>query len=151
AGDTMHSSFDLQRFVEAQQPIFQQALAELRAGHKQSHWIWFVFPQIAGLGHSVMARRYALSGIDEALAYLSHPVLGPRLKECATVIIAHSSRPIRQILGSPDDLKLRSSMTLFAAASPAQAMFRQVLDAFVAGEADTATLARLTSENNAPG
>src|SRR5690606_539430 len=109
---------DLQRFVDAQHPLYARALAELQAGYKQSHWMWFVFPQIAGLGHSAMAQRYAIADRDEALAYLRHTLLGPRLDECARALLPHRERTARQILGSPDDLKLRSSMTLFAAVAP---------------------------------
>src|SRR5690606_36748191 len=110
----MPEPYDLQRFVDAQQSIYPQALAELRAGYKQSHWMWFVFPQIAGLGHSSMAQRYAIADLHEAQAYLQHPLLGPRLEECAQALLQHPDRTARQILGSPDDMKLRSSMTLFA-------------------------------------
>ena len=139
----MSDPYDLQRFVEAQQPVYDQALTELRAGSKRSHWMWFVFPQISGLGHSSMAQRYAIRDSDEASAYLAHPLLGQRLEECAQALLQHSERPVRQILGSPDDLKLRSSMTLFAAVAPERQVFQAVLDAFFAGQADPATLARL--------
>jgi len=139
----MGDPHDLQRFVEAQTPVYERALEELRAGHKQSHWMWFVFPQIAGLGHSAMAQRYAISGVDEARAYLEHPLLGPRLHACAQAMLLHRDRSVRQILGSPDDLKLRSSMTLFAAVAPEQPLFQQVLDTFFEGEADPKTLSRL--------
>jgi uncharacterized protein (DUF1810 family) len=139
----MSDPYDLQRFVEAQQPVYDQALTELRAGSKRSHWMWFVFPQISGLGHSSMAQRYAIRDSDEASAYLAHPLLGQRLEECAQALLQHSERPVRQILGSPDDLKLRSSMTLFAAMAPERQVFQAVLDAFFAGQADPATLARL--------
>lgn len=139
----MGDPHDLQRFVEAQTPVYERALEELRAGHKQSHWMWFVFPQIAGLGNSAMAQRYAISGVDEARAYLEHPLLGPRLHACAQAMLLHRDRSARQILGSPDDLKLRSSMTLFAAAAPEQPLFQQVLDTFFEGEADSQTLSRL--------
>lgn len=139
----MRDPFDLQRFVEAQAPVYDRALAELQAGQKQSHWMWFVFPQIAGLGHSAMAQRYAISGLDEARAYLEHALLGPRLLESAQALLLHTSLSARRILGSPDDLKLRSSMTLFAAAAPDRAIFQQVLDAFFNGEPDPATRSRL--------
>ena len=139
----MGDPHDLQRFVDAQTPVYERALEELRAGHKQSHWMWFVFPQIAGLGHSAMAQRYAISGVDEARAYLEHPLLGPRLHACAQAMLLHRDRSVRQILGSPDDLKLRSSMTLFAAVAPEQPLFQQVLDTFFEGEADPQTLSRL--------
>jgi len=141
----MPDSNDLDRFVDAQHPIYRHALAELRAGYKQSHWMWFVFPQIAGLGHSTMAQHYAIADIEQAKAYLRHPLLGPRLKECAQALLQHRDRTARQMLGSPDDLKLRSSMTLFAAAAPECKVFQQVLDVFYAGEADQQTLKRLRS------
>lgn len=139
----MPDSHDLQRFVDAQQPLYARALAELRAAHKQSHWMWFVFPQIAGLGRSAMAQRYAIANREEALAYLQHPLLGPRLEECAHALLQHTDRTARQMLGAPDDLKLRSSMTLFATVAPERIVFQQVLDAFYAGEADRETLIRL--------
>ncbi|UPQ81659.1 DUF1810 domain-containing protein [Pseudomonas knackmussii] len=139
----MGNPHDLQRFVEAQTPVYKRALEELRAGHKQSHWMWFVFPQVAGLGSSAMAQRYAISGVDEARAYLEHPLLGPRLHACAQAMLLHRDRSVRQILGSPDDLKLRSSMTLFAAVAPEQPLFQQVLDTFFEGEADPKTMSRL--------
>jgi uncharacterized protein (DUF1810 family) len=139
----MRDPYDLQRFVEAQAPVYERALAELRAGRKESHWMWFVFPQIAGLGHSAMAQHYAISDMNEARAYLEHELLGPRLHEYAQAMLLHSDRSARQILGSPDDVKLRSSMTLFTTVAPDQAIFRQVLDTFFDGEADPATLSRL--------
>src|SRR6201985_1982472 len=107
--------FDLQRFVTAQSPIFGTALAELRAGHKQSHWMWFIFPQLRGLGSSPMAERYGIGSREEAEAYISHPVLGPRLRECTEIVNAVQDASIEQILGYPDNLKFRSSMTLFSA------------------------------------
>lgn len=139
----MADAYKLQRFVDAQQSLYPQALAELRAGDKRSHWMWFVFPQIAGLGRSSMAQRYAIADLHEARAYLQHPLLGPRLEECAQALLQHCERTARQILGSPDDLKLRSSMTLFAAAAPESRVFQQVLDAFYGGEADQQTLTSL--------
>lgn len=139
----MNDPFDLARFVEAQQRDYQQALDELRAGAKRSHWIWYVFPQLRGLGRSEMAEHYGISGLDEARAYLAHPLLGPRLEDCARALLLHRARPVRQIMGSPDDLKLRSSMTLFQAAAPQQPLFTEVLQAFYDGEQDAATLQRL--------
>ncbi|WP_019340975.1 DUF1810 domain-containing protein [Stutzerimonas stutzeri] len=139
----MSDPHDLQRFVDAQQSIYDRALAELKAGHKQSHWMWFIFPQIAGLGHSDMARRYAIKDAEEATAYLAHPLLGPRLEQCAQALLAHAERPARQILGSPDDMKLRSSMTLFAAVAPERTVFQAVLDAFFPAGADPVTRSRL--------
>ncbi|MDR8014311.1 DUF1810 domain-containing protein [Ectopseudomonas guguanensis] len=139
----MNDPFDLARFVEAQQRDYQQALDELRAGAKRSHWIWYVFPQLRGLGRSEMAEHYGISGLDEARAYLAHPLLGKRLEDCARALLSHRGRPVRQIMGSPDDLKLRSSMTLFQAAAPQQPLFAEVLQAFYEGEQDAATLQRL--------
>ncbi len=112
---------------------YEQALAELRAGYKSGHWMWFVFPQIAGLGRSSMARTYAIADLAEARAYLAHPVLGPRLLACAEAMLAHADRGADQVLGGIDAIKLRSSMTLFAHADPGQAVFAQVLDAFFDG------------------
>ncbi|MEO9331696.1 DUF1810 domain-containing protein [Ectopseudomonas guguanensis] len=139
----MNDPFDLARFVEAQQRDYQQALDELRAGAKRSHWIWYVFPQLRGLGRSEMAEHYGISGLDEARAYLAHPLLGPRLEDCARALLSHRGRSARQIMGSPDDLKLRSSMTLFQAVAPQQPLFAEVLQAFYDGEQDAATLRRL--------
>lgn len=139
----MPDTYNLDRFVDAQRTIYPQALAELRAGQKQSHWMWFIFPQLAGLGRSELAQRYALAGIDEAKAYLAHPQLGPRLEESARALLQHADRAANEIFGSPDDLKLRSSMTLFATASPDRAVFQQVLNIFYDGEADPNTLAGL--------
>ncbi|UQU61479.1 DUF1810 domain-containing protein [Couchioplanes caeruleus] len=136
---------ELERFVQAQDSTYDRALAELRAGRKSSHWMWFVFPQIAGLGSSSTAQRYAIQDLAEARAYLAHPVLGPRLTECAEALLAVEGRTAEQILGYPDDLKLRSSMTLFAeAAGQEQAgLFRQVLDRYYDGEPDPATMERI--------
>jgi uncharacterized protein (DUF1810 family) len=107
----MTDPFELQRFVDAQAPVYAEVMSELRNGRKRSHWMWFIFPQIAGLGHSAMARRYAIASHDEAVAYLAHPILGPRLRECTQVVCNIQGRSIEQILGSPDDIKFRSSMT----------------------------------------
>lgn len=131
--------FDLQRFVDAQSGVYPTVLAELRAGAKRSHWIWFVFPQLRGLGHSATAQRFGLGSLAEARAYLAHPLLGPRLQECAGLLVAHRGGTARQILGYPDDLKVRSSMTLFAQAGN-DPVFTEVLDAFFDGEPDDATL-----------
>jgi uncharacterized protein (DUF1810 family) len=135
--------FDLQRFVDAQAPVYERVITELREGRKRSHWMWFVFPQIAGLGSSPMAQRYAISSRAEAAAYLAHPVLGPRLIECTRLVTATEGRSIHDILGSPDDMKFHSSMTLFAVAAPNSADFRAALDKYFGGESDPATLARL--------
>jgi uncharacterized protein (DUF1810 family) len=134
---------DLDRFVDAQRGVWPDALAELRAGRKTSHWMWFVFPQIAGLGSSPMARRYAFAGVAEARAYLAHPVLGPRLREATEAMLAHAGTAPEVILGGIDALKLRSSMTLFEAAADDPALFARCLDASYSGARDADTLARL--------
>lgn len=139
----MQKSYDLDRFVEAQADCYEQVARELRAGRKSSHWMWFIFPQIAGLGHSEMARRYAISSLAEAAAYLEHPVLGPRLRECTQLVNVVEGRSIDRILGYPDDLKFRSSMTLFAKAAPDEQVFREALEKYFGGEADRLTLERL--------
>ena len=136
----MDDPYDLQRFVDAQEPVLDRVRAELGRGRKESHWMWFVFPQIAGLGSSPTAREYAISSIEEARAYLAHPVLGPRLVECAELVAAVEGRSAAQIFGYPDDLKLRSSMTLFANAARDTPVFTEVIDRFFDGEADPRTL-----------
>jgi uncharacterized protein (DUF1810 family) len=136
-------SFDLQRFTDAQDGTYEQATAELRRGRKTSHWMWFVFPQIAGLGHSDMSRRYAISSLAEARAYLAHPVLGRRLVECASILVALPDRTAEQIFGGIDAQKLRSSMTLFLRADPDEPVFAQVLDLYFEGAADLATEERI--------
>ena len=136
----MDDPYDLQRFVDAQEPVLDRVRAELGRGRKESHWMWFVFPQIAGLGSSPTAREYAISSIEEARAYLAHPVLGPRLVECAELVAAVEGRSAAQIFGYPDDLKLRSSMTLFANAARDTPVFAEVIDRFFDGEADPRTL-----------
>ncbi|WP_315836884.1 DUF1810 domain-containing protein [Bradyrhizobium prioriisuperbiae] len=134
---------DLQRFVEAQAPVFQQVLTELRVGAKRTHWMWFVFPQIAGLGHSAMAQRYAIASRAEAMAYLQHALLGPRLHECTALVLAVDNRSARQILGTPDDLKFHSCMTLFAQVTADNAPFLDALAKYFAGASDQGTLDRL--------
>jgi len=136
----MPSDFDLERFVEAQNRVYDQVLQELQAGRKRSHWMWYMFPQLDGLGHSVMAERYALSGIDEARAYLGHPLLGPRLEACVTALVQHRDKSAREILGSPDDLKLRSCLTLFSQVAPDHPLFPLALAQFYAGGPDLRTL-----------
>ena len=136
--------FDLQRFVDAQARVYHTVLDELRDGRKRSHWIWFVFPQIAGLGSSPTAARYAISSLDEARAYLAHPVLGPRLRECAQLVTRVQGRSVAQIFGSPDDLKLRSSMTLFARATSDNDDFVAVLEKYYDGAEDPLTVAQLS-------
>lgn len=140
-----HDPHHLQRFVRAQDAdgTYADALAELRAGRKRSHWMWFVFPQIAGLGSSPMARQYAISGAEEARAYIAHPVLGPRLVECAQALLELDGTHPEAVLGSIDALKLRSSMTLFAEVVPDQPVFAAVLDRYYDGARDEATLQRL--------
>jgi uncharacterized protein (DUF1810 family) len=135
--------YNLQRFVDAQAPVFEQVLAELRAGRKRSHWMWFVFPQIAGLGSSPMAERYAISGRAEAAAYLQHELLGPRLKQSTELVNQVSGRTVEEIFGYPDNLKFRSSVTLFSSVAPEETVFRAVLEKYFAGEPDPATLAML--------
>jgi uncharacterized protein (DUF1810 family) len=131
--------FDLARFVDAQEATYDRALAELRDGRKRSHWMWFVFPQLAGLGHSPTAQRYAIASLDEARAYLDHPVLGRRLRECARVVAGTAADP-ETVFGAVDALKLRSSMTLFARAAPDEPVFTDVLDRHYAGGPDATTL-----------
>jgi uncharacterized protein (DUF1810 family) len=137
--------YDLERFVAAQDAggTYDRAAAELRAGRKASHWMWFVFPQIAGLGYSTASRTYAISSLDEARAYLAHPVLGPRLIECAAILARVPGRTAEQIFGEVDALKLCSSMTLFLRAAPGEPVFRQVLDQYFGGVPDPATEQRI--------
>ena len=132
--------FNLARFVDAQKPVYETALSELRRGRKTSHWMWFIFPQVAGLGYSAMSQRYAISGLDEAKAYLAHPVLGSRLRECAETALAVEGRSASAIFGSPDDMKLQSSMTLFAQADGDGSVFGKVLEKYYGGEMDGQTL-----------
>ncbi len=136
----MNDPFDLQRFVDAQDPVIDCVRDELRLARKRSHWMWFVFPQLAGLGASEMARHYAIASPDEARAYLAHPVLGPRLAECSALVLAAEGRTIGEIFGAPDDLKFWSSMTLFREADPSQAVFRDCLDRYFGGRPDQGTL-----------
>jgi uncharacterized protein (DUF1810 family) len=138
----MTHAFDLQRFVDAQDPVYRQVRAELAAGEKTSHWMWFVFPQLKGLGRSSMAERFGIGSIDEATAYLRHPVLGARLKECTQLVLAVDGRTAAQILGAPDDVKFRSSMTLFAAVAE-EPLFRRAIDKYFDGVEDSRTLALL--------
>jgi uncharacterized protein (DUF1810 family) len=136
--------FDLQRFVDAQERVYPSVLGELRAGRKRSHWIWFIFPQVAGLGSSPTAARYAISSLDEARAYLRHELLGPRLHECTRLVNAVDGRSIGEVFGWPDDLKVRSSMTLFAHATDDNQDFVELLERYYDGEEDPLTLERLT-------
>jgi uncharacterized protein (DUF1810 family) len=135
--------YDLQRFVDAQAPVYPQVCAELRAGRKTGHWMWFVFPQIEGLGHSATARKFAISSRKEAEAYLQHPILGPRLRECVGFVNALEGRSLEAIFGYPDCLKFRSSMTLFFHASSGDPAFKRALDKYCGGAFDPLTLQRL--------
>jgi uncharacterized protein (DUF1810 family) len=141
--DPAADPFDLERFVTAQEPVYRDVIAELRDGRKRSHWMWFVFPQLRGLGGSAMAARYGISSLEEADAYLRHPVLGPRLRECTQLVNGVQGRSVGEIFGSPDDLKLCSSMTLFARATDDNADFVALLDKFYDGRYDERTLERL--------
>jgi len=139
----METDFDLERFVRAQAPVYAAVLEELRAGRKRTHWMWFIFPQLAGLGRSEMAQRYAIASGDEAAAYLAHPLLGARLRECAGIVDDLDGRTAEEIFGHPDDRKFHSSMTLFADVAPDEAVFQDCIDKYFDGEPDDATLARL--------
>jgi uncharacterized protein (DUF1810 family) len=130
----MPDPFDLDRFVRAQDPIMAQVRRELGEGRKRSHWMWFVFPQLRELGRSATAQHYGIGSLDEARAYLAHPVLGPRLVECTTLANKVEGRSVHEIFGSPDDLKFRSSVTLFASAQPGRSVFRDALDKHFGGE-----------------
>lgn len=135
--------YNLNRFVQAQNTVYEGVLSELKNGAKVSHWMWFIFPQIKGLGRSPISIEFAISSLDEARAYLNHPVLGPRLKECTQLVLSTRSRSIEQILGSPDDMKFRSSMTLFAQVSPEDDIFAEALKKYFGGAPDQLTLDRL--------
>jgi uncharacterized protein (DUF1810 family) len=143
--NAMSDPYDLQRFVDAQNAAYDKVCSELRDGRKKSHWMWFVFPQIEGLGSSPPARKFAISSLAEAAAYLTHPILGSRLAECTRLVNLIEGRPIEQIFGYPDDLKFRSSMTLFANATSDNRVFIDALQKYFSGEFDPATLARLQS------
>ena len=136
--------YDLNRFVDAQENAYKYALTEIRAGRKRSHWMWFIFPQIAGLGSSAISRSYAITGLTEARAYLDHPILGRRLLECVDALLGIDGKLASEIFGYPDDLKLRSCATLFAAARPDEARFQQLLEKYFDGERDSRTLSLLT-------
>ena len=136
----------LDRFLEAQTPVIEQALTELRAGQKQSHWMWYVFPQIASLGQSATSRAFAIQSLDEARAYLAHPVLGQRLRECCQAVMNVRGRSAREIFGSPDDQKFQSCLTLFAEADPDEVLFYNLLEKYFDGDADEATLELLAHE-----
>lgn len=139
----MHDPHDLARFIEAQAGCYPRVLEELAAGEKTSHWMWFIFPQLQGLGSSPMARRYALAGLAAARAYLDHPTLGARLRECTRTLLAVEGRTAHEIFGSPDDMKLRSCLTLFARASPDDRLFGEALAKYFGGDPDPLTLGLL--------
>ena len=139
----MKNPFDLQRFVNAQNAVYDQVCAELRAGQKQSHWVWFIFPQLRGLGHSAVAEAYGIASRQEAVAYLEHAVLGPRLRECTRLVNLVEGHSISLILDYPDNLKFRSSMTLFANAASDNQVFKEALRKYFGGEPDSLTLERL--------
>ena len=134
---------DLDRFVQAQKGSYDAALSEIRSGRKRSHWMWYIFPQLDGLGFSTVSKRYAIRNVSEATAYLRHPVLGPRLIECAGAALAVEGRSAQEIFGTPDDMKLRSCATLFARASPGHRVFQRLLDRYFAGRPDPRTLGLL--------
>lgn len=134
-------AFDLARFAAAQEGVFERACAELEAGSKQSHWMWFVFPQMKGLGFSQAAQFYGIGSLEEARAYLAHPLLGPRLEQATRSVLMHAGRPLREIFGTPDDLKFRSSMTLFAAAAGPQSIYEDAIRRMCSGARDARTLA----------
>lgn len=137
--------FDLMRFVDAQAPVYARVIGELRDGKKRSHWMWYVFPQVAGLGFSIMSQRFAIGSRAEATAYLEHPLLGPRLIECTDAMLSHPGLSAHAILGSPDDMKFKSSMTLFEAVSEKGSPFERALEQFFDGERDEKTVALLRS------
>ena len=139
--------FDLERFVAAQTPVFAAVLSALKAGHKQSHWMWFVFPQLRGLGHSSMATFYGIASLSEARVYLAHALLGPRLELCTQTVLGHPHKSLHQIFGSPDDLKFQSSMTMFAlAAADPKGLFYKALDQYCGGVLDPQTLRLLDAD-----
>ena len=135
--------YDLQRFIDAQSGWIEQASRELQEGRKQSHWMWFIFPQLKGLGHSAMSHRYGISSRREAEAYLAHPLLGTRLRQCTALVIALEGRSVEEIFGAPDDVKFRSSMTLFASVDSESSLFSNALKKYFAGKPDQVTIDRL--------
>ncbi|PTR16058.1 uncharacterized protein (DUF1810 family) [Nitrosospira sp. Nsp2] len=143
----MDDPHNLQRFVDAQRPVFESACRELRQGRKQSHWMWFIFPQVQGLGRSEMAQRFAISSREEAEAYLAHPILGPRLRDCSRIVADLKGHSVEDIFGYPDDMKFRSSMSLFAQVTANNEIFQQCLEKYFQGEPDPGTLAALVSLN----
>lgn len=145
--DSINDPYNLRRFVQAQQDSYERALSELRGGHKRSHWMWYIFPQLDGLAFSSTAKQYAIKNIEEARAYLAHPVLGPRLLECAEALLSFQGRSAEAILGYPDNLKLRSSATLFAQVSPSGSTFEHLLEKYYSGEHDDKTLELLGADS----
>jgi len=139
----MDDPFNLRRFVDAQERVFDQVCSELRNGRKRSHWMWYIFPQIKGLGYSAISVKYSISSLEEAKAYLDHPILGPRLRECTRLVNQIDGRAIEDIFGYPDDMKFHSSVTLFARATPDNAIFRDALQKYFSGQPDQLTLDRL--------
>ena len=139
-------TLDLERFVDAQAPVFETVLAELTAGRKRTHWMWFVFPQLRGLGHSPTAQFFGIGSPEEARAYHAHPLLGPRLDLCTRTVLESRAHSLNELFGSPDDLKFRSSMTLFEIATPSVALFAQALDRWCGGERDDRTLQLLAKQ-----
>lgn len=142
--------YDLGRFLQAQEGDYEQALSEIESGRKRSHWIWYIFPQIDGLGSSSTSKRYAIKSLDEARAYLDHPILGPRLRECAEAVVRLEGRTAREIFGSPDDLKLKSCATLFECVSPPGSVFERLLTKYYQGRRDDKTL-HLLGISSSPG
>jgi uncharacterized protein (DUF1810 family) len=136
---SINDSHNLARFVSAQEPVFESALSELENGQKKSHWMWFIFPQIEGLGYSETSRYYSIKSIDEARQYLNHPILGPRLLKCAETVLAIGGRTASEIFGSPDDMKFKSSMTLFACVTVSDSLFARVIEKYFDGERDKKT------------
>lgn len=136
----IRDSYNLDRFVQAQEGDYKQALAEIRAGRKRSHWMWYVFPQFAGLGSSPTSVRYAIKSREEAAAYVAHPILGPRLVECAQALLEIKDRSAFEVFGSPDDVKLRSSATLFASVSPDESVFHRIIEKYFGGRPDQRTI-----------
>jgi len=139
----MNDPHDLQRFVDAQNPVYEQVCAELRSGSKQGHWMWFIFPQLRGLGHSHMATRFGISSRQEAEAYWNHPILGPRLAECTRLVNLVEGRSIDRIFGAPDDMKFKSSMTLFACVASENQIFKDAIKKYFEGALDPLTVERL--------
>jgi len=135
-----NDTFDLSRFISAQENSYASALAELRSGRKRTHWMWYIFPQIDGLGHSATSKHYAIKSLAEARQYLNHPVLGQRLLECAETVFTVDNRSVSEIFGYPDDLKFKSSMTLFASVTTPDSVFARILDKYFNGERDVLTL-----------